>query len=113
MAVVIVNNRIDELRVTIYDVLHYLEAERSAAEVADILSLTPEQVEAAVRYIEEHRAAVLAAHAQIKARIARGNPPEIAARAQAGRARMEALRRSKGWANGQEGKDEGSAGRHE
>ncbi|MSU77784.1 MAG: DUF433 domain-containing protein [Gemmataceae bacterium] len=36
MAVVIVNNRIDGLRVTIYDVLYYLEAGRSRAEIADI-----------------------------------------------------------------------------
>jgi uncharacterized protein (DUF433 family) len=113
MSVVITNNRIDGLRVTIYDVLHYLEAGRSVEEIADILPLTPIQVEAAIGYIKEHQEAVMAAHAEIEARIARGNPPEIAARAQAGRARMEALRRSQGWTNGPEGNDEGTAGRHE
>ena len=92
MSVVIVNNRIDGLRITIYDVLHYLEAGRSPEEIADILPLSPEQIGAAVRYIEEHRDAVMAAHREIEARFARGNPPEVEARARAGRARMEARR---------------------
>ncbi len=110
MSVVIDNNRIDGLRVTIYDVLHYREAGRSVEEIADILPLTLEQVEGAVRYIEEHRDAVMAAHRRIEARIARGNPPEIEARAKAGRARMEALRRSKGHVNGQGVNGEGTVG---
>ena len=38
----IINNRIDGLRVTIYDVLHYLEAGRSHAEISEILPLTLE-----------------------------------------------------------------------
>ena len=86
MSVIIVNNRVDGLRVTIYDVLHYLEAGRSAAEIADILSLTPEQVEAAVRYTDEHRDEVMTAHRRIEARVARGNPPEIEAHARTGAA---------------------------
>ncbi|HKI32327.1 MAG TPA: DUF433 domain-containing protein [Gemmataceae bacterium] len=113
MSVVIVNNRVDGLRVTIYDVLHYLEAGRSAAEIADILSLTPEQVEAAVRYIGERRDEVMAAHRRIEERLARGNPPEIEAHARAGRARMEELRRSKGLSGGKEVNGEGVACRRE
>ena len=109
MAVAIVNNRIDGLRVTIYDVLHYLQAGRTHEEIADILPLTPEQVEAAVRYIEEHQEEVLAAHRRIEERLARGNPPEIEARARAGRARMEALRLGKA-AEGKEVNGEGAAG---
>ena len=94
MAAVIANNRIDGLRVTVFDVLYYLEAGRSHAEIADILPLTLEQIEAAVRYIDEHRDEVMAVHRQIEERLKRGNPPEIKARAKAGRARMEALRAS-------------------
>ena len=94
MAIVIVNNRIDGLRVTIYDVLYYLESGRSHSEIADILPLTLEQIEAAVRYIDHNREEVMAIHHQIEDRIKRGNPPEIEARARAGRARMEALRES-------------------
>ena len=44
----------------------------------------------------------MADHRRIEERIGRGNPPEIEAHARAGRARMEALRRKKGWANGKE-----------
>src|ERR1700738_5167392 len=96
MSVVIINNRIDGLRITIYDVLHYLEAGRSVEDIATILPLTQEQIEAAVRYIGEHRDEVMPAHQRIQERIARGNPPEFEAHARVGRARMEALRRAKG-----------------
>ena len=108
MSVVIVNNRIDGLRITIYDVLHYLEAGRSAAEIADILPLTPEQVEAALRFIDEHRDEVMTTHGRIEERLALGNPPEIQAHARAGRARMEEVRRNKGLPNGKEGNGEGT-----
>jgi uncharacterized protein (DUF433 family) len=96
MSVVISNNRVDGLRVTIYDVLHYLEAGRSVEDIATILPLTLEQLAAVVRYIDEHRDEVMAAHQRIQKRIARGNPPEFEAHARVGRARMEALRRAKG-----------------
>ncbi len=109
MSVVIINNRIDGLRVTIYDVLHYLEAGRSIADIATILPLTQEQIEAAVRYIGEHRDEVMAAHRLIQERIDRGNPPEFEVHARVGRARMEALRRAKG----NEVKGEGVVGRRE
>ena len=100
MAAIIVNNRIDGLRVTVFDVLYYLEAGRSHAEIAEILPLTLEQIEAAVRYIDEHRDAVMATHRRIDERLGRGNPPEIEERARIGRARMEALRQAS--ANGKE-----------
>jgi uncharacterized protein (DUF433 family) len=106
MPVVITNNRIDGLRITIYDVLHYLEAGRSAEEIADILPLTREQIDAVIGYIDEHREEVMATHRRIEDRIARGNPPEIEARA---RARMEELRRNKGLSNGKERNGEGTA----
>jgi uncharacterized protein (DUF433 family) len=110
MPVEIINNRIDGLRITIYDVVHYLEAGRSAEEIADILSLTPEQMTIALRHIDANREAVMAAHAEIEARIAKGNPPVIQERARAGRARIEALRQNRGWTNGQRHRDEGTPG---
>jgi uncharacterized protein (DUF433 family) len=111
MAVVISNSRIDGLRITIYDVLHYREAGRSVAEIATILPLTLEQIEAAVRYIDEHREEVMATHVRIQERMARGNPPEIEAHARAGRERMEALRRAKGMATSTEVNGEGVVNR--
>ena len=113
MEVRIVNNRIDGLRVTVYDVLYYLEAGRSHAEIVDILPLTLVQIEAAVRYIDENRAAVMATHRRIEDRLERGNPPEIEAHAQAGRARMDNLRPNTDVANGRELFSEGTAGRRE
>jgi uncharacterized protein (DUF433 family) len=106
---VIVNSRIDGLRITVYDVLQYVEAGFSHAEIADILPLTLEQIEAAVRYIDEHRDAVMAVHRQIEERMRRGNPPEIEARARAGRTRMESLRPIISTANGKEINGEGTA----
>jgi uncharacterized protein (DUF433 family) len=112
MTAAIVNNRIDGLRVTVYDVLYYLEAGRSHAEIAEILPLTLEQIEAAVRYIDEHRDELMANHRRIEDRLERGNPPDVEERARVGRARMETLRRSKS-ANGKETIREGTARRRE
>ena len=112
MTVPIVNNRIDGLRVTVYDVLYYLEAGRSHAEIVEILPLTLEQIEAAVHYTDEHRDAVMANHRRIEDRLERGNPPDMEERARAGRARMESLRRSKS-AIGKETIREGASSRCE
>jgi uncharacterized protein (DUF433 family) len=90
MAVTIVNGRIDGLRITIYDIVHYLERGRSAERIAEILPLTLEQVQAAIRYIEEHKAEVMEVHRRIEERIARGNPPEIEAKLEQSRLKMEA-----------------------
>ena len=113
MPVVIVNNRIDGLRVTIYDVFYYLQAGRSHEEIADILPLSSEQVAAAIDYIETHYDEVLAAHTRIETRLAQGNPPEVMVRARAGRAKMEALRHGNGAANGKEVDGEGAGGRRQ
>lgn len=113
MPVPTINHRIDGLRVTIFDVLHYLEAGRSAEEIADILPLTAEQVAAAIHTIDENREEVMATQRTIEAHIACGNPPEIEARARAGRARMEALRQSWEGNNGREANGEGAPGRRQ
>jgi hypothetical protein len=86
---------------------------RSPEEIAAVLPLTAEQIEAAVQYIVEHYDEVMAVHQRIQERIARGNPPEIEAHARAGRARMEALRRAKARANGSELHGEVTPGRRE
>jgi uncharacterized protein (DUF433 family) len=86
----IVNDRIAGTRITIYDIVHYLEAGRSPEVIAGILPVTVEQVRCAIRYIEEHKDAVMAVHRQIEERIARGNPPEIEAMARESHARLMA-----------------------
>lgn len=77
MASRIVNNRVEGSRITVWDITHYLENGRSHEYIAEVLPITLEQVQAAVKYIEEHREEVMRVHVEIEARIARGNSPEI------------------------------------
>ena len=58
----IVHNRIAGTRITIWDVLHYLEAGWSRPDIAATLYLTETQVAAAARYIEDHREALMVVH---------------------------------------------------
>jgi uncharacterized protein (DUF433 family) len=76
----IVNNRIAGTRITVWDVLHYLETGWSRPEIATTLHLSDAQVDAVARYIEEHKEELIAVHQQIEARKARGNPPEVTAK---------------------------------
>jgi len=76
----IVQNRIAGTRITIWDVLHYLETGWSCPEIAATLCLSEAQVEAVAQYIENHKEELLVVHRQIEDRKARGNPPEIIAK---------------------------------
>ena len=64
----IVNNRVVGTRITVWDVLHYLDAGWSAPEIAATLHLSDTQVAAMVQYITEHREALDVVHRQIEAR---------------------------------------------
>ena len=55
----IVNNRIEGTRITVWDVLHYLEAKWTHPDIAATLNVTEAQVAAAATYIEAHRDEVL------------------------------------------------------
>jgi uncharacterized protein (DUF433 family) len=85
----IVNNRIEGTRSTIWDVLHYLEAGWSRPDIATTFHLTEAQIAAAARYIEEHRDEVMVVHRQIEDRKACGNPPEMLAKAAKSRAKLQ------------------------
>lgn len=89
-------------RITVYDVVHYLEAGRQPQAIATILRLTLDQVLTAIKYIEEHKAEVMAVHQRIEERIARGNPPEVEAKLKATRAKMQAWRQERQQAKSQE-----------
>jgi len=84
-------------RITVYDVLAETRVGTTPEEMAGWYQLDVEQIHLALRYIEEHREEVERKWAAIKARHARGNPPEIQAKIEAGRgaarARVEELRR--------------------
>jgi uncharacterized protein (DUF433 family) len=84
----IVKNRVAGTRITVWDVLHYLETGWSQSKIASTLHLSDQQVEAVTRYIEEHRGELMLVHRQIEARKARGNPPEIAAKLACSRTKL-------------------------
>jgi uncharacterized protein (DUF433 family) len=102
-------------RITVYDVIEYYKAGRHRDIIAAILSLSSDQVEAAIRYIEEHRDEVMASYEKNMERIRRGNPPELQAKLDAGHERflnMVREHRERSRANGPEGHDAGHFGGH-
>jgi uncharacterized protein (DUF433 family) len=64
-------------RITVYDVMDYYTRGRDRAFIASILRLTPEEVDVAIRYIEEHRDEVYPKHQRMVEWAAQGNPPHI------------------------------------
>lgn len=111
MSTAIVNNRIAGTRITVWDVYHYLEGgDWSPAQIAEVLRLSLEQVDCALRYIEENKEEVLKVHRQIEERIARGNSPEIEAKREASRIKMEAWLKDRKRAGRTEANGEGHPG---
>jgi uncharacterized protein (DUF433 family) len=99
-------------RITVYDVLDYLEEGWPAKEIAWLFHLNTAQVEAAVRYIEEHKDEVMAAYQKILDRCARGNPPELQAKLDAGHERFLAMVRERQQAKTPENQDAGDSRGH-
>jgi hypothetical protein len=88
MATSIDNYRIDGLRITVFDVFHYLDAGRSVDEILEVLPLSRDQVQAAIDYIASHGEEVRVVNRHIEERNRRGNPPAIQALSAASRAKM-------------------------
>src|SRR5260370_35575990 len=80
------------IRITIYDILPYVLKGWRADSIAISFGIRIVEVEALVRYFEEHREEILAMNRKILERIARGNPPEVQPKLQVGRAKLRALR---------------------
>jgi uncharacterized protein (DUF433 family) len=76
-------------RITVYDVLDYHKSGMHRDVIAGILDLSSERVEVAVYYIKEHRDEVMADYAEMLARDARGNPPDLQAKSDAARERLQ------------------------
>jgi uncharacterized protein (DUF433 family) len=85
----IVKNCIAGTRITVWDVLHYLETGWSRPEIAATLHLSDAQVDAVARYIEQHKEELMVVHRQIEARKAHGNPPEITAKSAQSRTKLQ------------------------
>ncbi len=49
---------VDGTRITLYDVMDYVKANHTPAEIMEMLPLNAEQVDTALRYIREHEAEV-------------------------------------------------------
>ncbi len=93
-------------RITVYDILDYLDEGWHSTAIALLFRVSSREVDAALRYIEEHEEEVRAEYQRILARAARGNPPALQSRLDAGHARfLEQARertRAKGRADGDE-----------
>ncbi len=64
-------------RITVFDVVPFLEAGDSPTYIATALALSTREVDFLIKYIEEHRDEVMAENQKIEERIMRGNPPEV------------------------------------
>jgi uncharacterized protein (DUF433 family) len=84
---------IDGSRITVYDVLEETQGGLSPRQLAKEWELTVTEIEDALRYIKEHRDRVDREYAKIRTRNARGNPPEIEAKAVESRRKLMALRK--------------------
>jgi uncharacterized protein (DUF433 family) len=81
---------IEGTRITVYDVLDYHDW--PVSRVAGHFGLSLEQIEAANRYIEDHRDDVMAAYQRGLDRCAIGNEPEVEAVANEGHRDIKKLR---------------------
>jgi uncharacterized protein (DUF433 family) len=103
---------IEGTRITVYDVLDYLEEGWPTSEIAHFFHLGKDQVDAAVRYIEEHRDEVTEQYQRILERCARGNPPELQAKLDAGHERFLAMVRERQRVDSRGGRDAGDSRGH-
>jgi len=83
--------KIEGTRITVYAIFEYLEKGHSREWIATCLGLSSRQVQAAMDYIEEHRADVQAEYEKIAERITKGNPPSIEQRLQKARDKFQQL----------------------
>jgi uncharacterized protein (DUF433 family) len=80
-------------RLTVFDILDYVEAGWHPSAIATFFRLSTAEVEAAITYIETHQDEVTAESLRMQERSARGNPPEVQARLDAGYERLMARAR--------------------
>ena len=65
-------------RITVYDVLDYLQAGWRYDQIAGLFRLPPDDIQAAIQYIEDHKEAVMTTYQQILARHRNVQyPPEV------------------------------------
>jgi uncharacterized protein (DUF433 family) len=78
-------------RITVFDVLDYVLEGWHHTRIASFFRISSREVQAAMAYIEAHKAEVMADYQKILDRAARGNPPELQAKLDASHARFQEL----------------------
>src|SRR5438128_3013345 len=76
-------------RITVYDVMDYYKSGTHRSIIAYTLRVKPEEVDAAIEYIESHREHVMREYQKMLDRDAAGNPPEIRAKLEESHRRLE------------------------
>jgi uncharacterized protein (DUF433 family) len=72
---------IEGTRITVYDVMDYLQEGWRYEQIAGLFRLPPDDIQAAIQYIEDHKEAVMTAYQQILARHHNVQyPPEVQAK---------------------------------
>ena len=97
-------------RITVYTILECLQEGWRPDLIAFWYHLGEDQVDAAIRYIEEHKEEVTADYQKIMERINRGNPPELQAKLDAAHERLQAMVRERRRSQVQEVHHEGHSG---
>ncbi len=75
-------------RITVYDIVDYFDEGWHPAAIATLFRISSREVDAALHYIEQHEEEVRAEYQRILARAARGNPPALQSRLDAGHTRF-------------------------
>ena len=83
-------------RITVYDVLDYHTHGDHPSLIAYWLGVRPDQVEAAIEYINGHRDDVMREYQKMLDREAKGNPPEIRAKLEESHRRLQEFMKSRG-----------------
>jgi uncharacterized protein (DUF433 family) len=77
-------------RITVYDVLDYVQEGWRYDQIAGVFRLPPEDIQAALQYIEAHRAEVMADYEQILARSRQARyTPEVEAKLARSRQKLQ------------------------
>src|SRR5437764_3142295 len=79
-------------RINCHDVYNYLKHFRPHTEIAITLGISHEEVLALIHYIVEHEEDMEANWQAVEAEIAKGNPPEVQARLEESRKKLEQMR---------------------
>lgn len=79
-------------RITVYDIWDYARVGHHHTYIAAVLGVSSRQVLLALDYIDKHKEEVLADYQEILDRVNRGNPPEVLAKLEQSRAKLQAFR---------------------